>query len=72
VNPTFRFVGEFNGEHPDGESYDNTGLLGFIWYSKQLKSFFDLGVRKGISGDEADWELTTGVTFSLSFGSSDD
>ena len=72
VNPTFRFVGEFNGEHPEGESYNNSGLLGFIWYSKELNSFFDLGVRKGISGEEADWEFTTGVTFSFSFGSSSD
>ena len=72
VNPTFRLVGEFNGEHPEGESYDNSGLLGFIWYSKELNSYFDVGVRKGISGEEADWELTTGVTFSLSFGSSPD
>ena len=72
VNPTFRFVGEFNGEHPEGESYDNSGLLGFIWYSKELNSYFDVGVRKGISGEEADWELTTGVTFSFSFGSSDE
>ena len=72
VSPTFRFVGEFNGEHPEGGSYDNSGLLGFIWLSTALNSFFDLGVRKGISGEAPDWEFTTGVTFSFSLGSSSD
>ena len=65
VSPTFRFVGEFNGKHPDGGSYNNSGLLGFIWYSKELNSSFDAGVRKGISGETPDWEFTTGVTFSF-------
>lgn len=72
VSPTFRFVGEFNGEHPEGGSYDNSGLLGFIWHYTKLNSFFDLGVRKGISGEAPDWEFTTGVTFSFSLGSSSD
>lgn len=65
-----RLVGEFNGEHVEEESFDDSALVGFIWHSPWPSAFFDLGIRRGISGETPDWQLTTGITFSFSLGSS--
>ena len=70
IIPRFRLVGEVNGERVKGESFDNSGLLGFIWKSPWRDTFIDLGIRRGISGDAPDWGFTTGLTFSFSLGSS--
>jgi hypothetical protein len=69
IIPKLRLVGEVNGEKAKEESFDNSALVGFIWQPLWPDVFFDLGIRKGISGEAADWEFTTGITFSFSLGS---
>lgn len=58
-----RLVGEINGVFKQNGLPDNSGLLGFIWETGRFD--FDFGVRKGFSNAAADWELTTGMTFSF-------
>jgi hypothetical protein len=61
-----RLVGEVNGERVTGERADNSGLLGFIWQPPPSEVLIDVGIRKGISRQASDWQLTTGLTWSFS------
>lgn len=57
-----RLVGEVNGVIKQHSFPDNSGLIGFIW---EIGGFtIDFGTRRGFSEAAADWELTTGITFS--------
>lgn len=60
---TLRPVGEVDGSFKRHENPEASVLLGFIWETSIGN--FDLGLRKGLSDNALDWELTTGVTFSL-------
>jgi hypothetical protein len=62
VVPTFRVVGEVNGEKARRESAHHSALLGVIWRPSSANIFLDAGIRRGIQGDP-DWQFTAGVTF---------
>jgi hypothetical protein len=66
VVPTFRVVGEIDGENTRGKSADISALLGFIWAPLSNLSV-DAGIRRGISRGAADWMFTTGLTFGFFF-----
>jgi hypothetical protein len=66
VVPTFRLVGELNGESVEGERANNSVLLGFIWQpflSREL--WIDGGIRRGITRAAPDWQATLGLTFAF-------
>ncbi|MBI4971702.1 MAG: hypothetical protein HZB37_09590 [Planctomycetes bacterium] len=59
----FRLVAEINGSGVENQKSENSGLIGFIW---NLGAYdLDFGARKGFSRAADDWELTTGITFSI-------
>jgi hypothetical protein len=62
VVPTFRVVGEVNGEKARRESAHHSALLGVIWQPSSAKIFLDAGVRRDIQG-VSEWQFTAGVTF---------
>lgn len=63
--PSFRLVGEVNGESVKGEPANNSGLFGFIWQPPSSKVLIDAGIRRGISNGAPDWRFTLGLTFSV-------
>ncbi len=66
VFPRVRLVGEINGESAKEKLANNSGLLGFIWQPSLADVLIDVGIRKGISRQAADWQVTTGLTWSFS------
>jgi hypothetical protein len=67
-----RLVAEVSGEIGQGRPPDSSVLLGVIWQPAPSSVFLDAGVRRGISRGAPDWQVTLGLTFSLSFASSPD
>ncbi len=70
IVPKLRLVGEVNGESVKGKSADNSVLFGFIWESPFPSVFIDGGIRKGLSREAPDLQITAGLTFSFSLASS--
>ncbi len=63
VVPSFRLVGEVNGESVEDERPNNAALLGFIWQPFAPKRFWvDAGIRRGITPAAPDWQATLGFT----------
>ena len=60
---SFRIVGEVNGIVKNEDLPETSGLIGFILRIKEID--FDFGARKSFSDAAADWELTSGMTFSF-------
>lgn len=61
-----RLVGEFNGESVQGESAENSALLGLIWEPASRPNLsLDFGVRNGTSSASDDWAATLGMSFSF-------
>ena len=62
VVPTFRVVGEVNGENVWRERAHHSALLGVVWRPSAANMFLDAGIRRGLQG-VPDWQFTAGVTF---------
>src|SRR5258706_4718538 len=67
VAPTFRLVGEINGESVSGHAGASSGLLGVVWKTSLRNLSFDAGVRRGISGAAPPWAFTAGPPSAASF-----
>ena len=66
VHPRVRIVAEVNGESTQGESPNDSALLGIIWQPTSSNVFLDAGVRRGLTRGAPDWQATVGVTFGFS------
>jgi hypothetical protein len=66
VHPKLRVVSEVTGESVRGERANNSILLGVIWQPWSRNVYWDAAVRRGITRDAPEWEVTTGVTFGFS------
>ncbi len=63
VEDKYRLVGEINGGFARHGFPENSGLIGIVREVKD--NDLDFGFRKGFSNDAANWEITTGITFSF-------
>ncbi|HEY2989049.1 MAG TPA: hypothetical protein VGL11_15055 [Candidatus Binatia bacterium] len=70
ITAQFRLVTEVNGENAHRKPSDSSGLVGVIWESPFHNTYFDAGIRKGISRGAPDWLFTSGLTFAFSLSSS--
>jgi len=59
-----RIAGEIASEKVRGEPRESSVLLGIIYESPATGNSFDGGIRRGVSGDAPDWQVTFGWTFS--------
>jgi len=69
VHPKLRIVAEVTGERVAAKPANNSALLGVIWQPSPRNVYWDVAVRRGITGGGPDWEVTTGVTFAFSLPS---
>jgi hypothetical protein len=63
LTPSFRLVGEVNGESAEAERATNSALIGFIWQPFMPKRFWvDAGIRRGLTTAAPDRQATLGFT----------
>ena len=61
-----RLVAELNGEYPENEAAEHSGLVGVIWEPPSYPdTAVDLSLRHGIDNTEPDWSLSIGMTFNF-------
>lgn len=62
ISNRLTLVGEIAGEDAAGAGSDHSALIGARFQPTDSGIVFDMGVRRGLTSDSADWAVTAGLT----------